>query len=195
MSGLTTEGLVYGASVTAGTTVLAFSRMYADLDALIDALVTQQTTQKASVIEFKGVTEDRPIRIDLSAGLVGSENNVGIETVLIVRPSGLGGKKGLLVEKIADLTWTRAADAESIPANLGGGADQRWPKTVAIAGTGVMLARTGRELVGTPDDAPPAFVTVFDVGPARAIVRLPALGTGGGGGNVTGIQPIHGRWR
>jgi hypothetical protein len=160
----------------------AVARMYESIEALVAAV------PKAQVTQFKENEDGRPIRMDLTAGLVGADDTAATEALYWARSANLDGTGGIIVEKLADITWTTSA-ADTIPTAQGGRANHKFPKTAAVTDTGVAEARTGHALRSTGANAPPAMVTLFDVGPARAIIRTFAKGT------ATSVAGISGRWR
>lgn len=181
------EGFRYsnaaGAADIDETSIPALSPMYADAAAMIAAL-----GNGATYITFDERVHGRPFRCDLSAGLVGSSGDTAEEELYLVRSASLDGKASLLVEKLADITWT--AGSTAIDSALGGRANHKWPASVSLTDTGLAASRSGVAL-GSISQVP-ATVTIFDAGNPTGLLRVMKVGASN---PVTGVAPMHTRWR
>jgi hypothetical protein len=144
-------------------------------------------SDRAFAVAFDATPKDAPIRVDLSASVIGADGETGLEDIYVVRKTWLDeSKPGVVLSPIATgITWT--AGPTDILAVMGGQTDEKWCKNVTLTDTGLALSRTGKP-IGI-FDASPAEITIFDVAEAVALIRVMRKGTG------TSVAPLGARWK
>lgn len=152
--------------------------------ASLDAVASGQY----ALVKIDGPPGADAIRLDLLALSNGADGDTYTERVYVVRHIDGAGvlANGYLLEPVADLAWTAGTQTAS-----GDGLDDtsRWAKTVEISNAGRLQARTGVEIAATPAAQSPAGVTIYDAGPAVAVLRVMAAGA-----QATKVRGLHTRW-
>lgn len=175
---------IYGAADCSISDALpALAGFYADVVAAKAA--GDAAGARTSLIIPEEAIDERPIRFDLAAAMVGSDGQTAEEDVYVLSKSWLDNTEGVLVEKVANLAW--AAGSQSIASGVGGRASHVLADELSVTSTGVLEARTGKA-IGSFEGVP-AFATIYDVGPFLAILRVLKIG------NASSIAALDRRWR
>lgn len=162
-----------------GSTNPTIAAMYASTDALMAAAGAY-----GSLIEIgsPGGPNDRPIRARLTVGMTDAQSETATEELYLVTPTAVNNTAGILVEQIATLTWV--AGTQSV---VGGRTSEVLAESVTLADTGRLASITGVEAAKAGGD--PEFVTIYDVGAAKYILRLIEVDT------AASVSPLGVLWR
>lgn len=156
--------------------------------------------QRAAGIVFQAEDNGgRFHRCNLAMAGRGAEDTIIEESLYAVVPtdhrSAFGTnpethKKGLELHKLADLVWTLGAG--TVASDVGGRTDHKHADTVAVTATGLLLAQTKIEIVGSNETNRVAIATVYDTGSAIGLIRL--IGLPGASAATAGVGR-HQRWK
>lgn len=156
--------------------------------------------QRAAGIVFEA--EDcggRYHRCNLAMAGRGAENTIIEESLYLVVPtdhrSAFGTDpetqmKGLELHALADLVWTLGTG--TVASDVGGRTDHKHADTVAVTATGLLLAQTKVEIVGSNTTNRAAMATVYDTGAGIGLIRL--IGLPGASAATAGVGR-HQRWK
>ncbi len=181
-----TGAMVYNKDVSTEITVASPATPARAYTSLAAALATINASGVSAVAEeFPGEGEGKPIRLILSATIKGVSPQTANETLYGVIKTSQDGVDGIELVNLGTVIWT--AGPTAAPAAQGGRTGHVYPSSVSLSSTGLLENLTGRSIGVNAAEA--ASLTIFDVGPLRAIVRC--CGRGG----ATGITPRSMPWR
>lgn len=153
----------------------------------VTSLDSLRSDPRMALVMIDGPPGTDAIRVDLFAASDGDEGDGYLERLYLIR-AVFGGEvlsNGFLIEPAADLAWTAGDQAV-----VGDGETGLWAGSVEVSNAGRLLARVGVDVAASPIGQSPASVTIYDAGPAIAVLRVMQAGEEG----ASKVRGLHAKW-